>query len=533
MAATNLKESLQCFAFAYFAENSIGTNQANHQKEWYDIFDSANQTSGNILKTKYGPYVSSTFSSTIFDAVLEKYGSTVTKTGVTSVHSAVKKVYLVAKKVVDSNFLSSKLSEYIFLDQSDPFTILVKDDCLTRIASKLGMNGKSDLLSPVDLFVVRKSKKAQIFKDFFHNILEATQNQLLSNLSWGRTGKNTYRTISNKYFKSKDLIGISLKLPEAIKEAGVLKIVGTVDVDPHLLDFVDPYTRLLAAMLANPKKTKDLIEKVVDIEFEKFRITPSLLSWEYPITFKYKDVVDPSSGDELYKNNLRFKLFTWSKAGFNGQWYGGQGQPGNWTGGAGIESLGELFIKYNEYPDILSKLVKIRRESFYYSIHGSTKDPESIIPANLKSDYKKALGAIEEKSIITSSKQSDTKHILTFFDKFDPKKQKYYQYQTQVIKTTTENMKASKQVTNNKERLDAHYIACQCAWFLFNGGKTLHTYLKQRMFLSLFGLITKSGYKIFQGNEETIMENYIEKKFKKNKRHLKAYFNSAPHIVLS
>jgi hypothetical protein len=541
MAQTNLKESLQCFAFAYFAENPVKpgkTNKVTHVEGWYNIFDSSVDLNGRDLRSKYGSYLSSTFGPDTFESIVKKYRSSVTKTGKTSINGAVKKVYLVVKKVVDSNFFTSGLNQYEFLDQSDPFTVLVKDDCLTRIAYKLGMSGKADLLSPVDLFVLRKSKRTEIFEEFFSNILEATKNQILSNLSWGKTGKNTYRTISNKYFKTKDLVGISLKLPETIKGAGVLKIVGTENVDPHLLDFIDPYTKLIAAMLAHPSKTKDLIEKVIDIEFHNFRITPSILSWEYPITFRYKDVTDPRflgpATEPFYKNNLRFKLFTWSKAGFNGQWYKGQGAPGNWAGGAGIESLGELFIKYNEYPGILNELVQIRKESFYYAIHKSTADPFTTIPSNLKSDYNKALDAIEQQSILTSSKQSSAKHILQFFQKFDKTNKKYYQYQKEVIKSTTKNMRnASNTTTNDKKRLEAHYVACQCAWFLFRGGPNLHKYLKQRMFLSLFGLITKSGYKIFQGNEETIMEDYIKTKFKKNKRKVVAYFNAAPHIVLS
>ena len=93
--------------------------------------------------------------------------------------------------------------------------------------------------------------------------------------------------------------------------------------------------------------------------------------------------------------------------------------------------------------------------------------------------------------------------------------------------------KASKSVTDNPKYLMAHYTATQCAWFLFRGGEKLQSNLKRRMFLSLFGLITKSGYKIFQGNEETIMEDYIKTKYKKNNRNVIAYFNAAPHIVLS
>ncbi len=528
MAATNLKESLQCFAFAFFAKHKV--IDSSHQQRWYDIFDPDDREQPGKLRQVYGTYLSGTFGPDIFKEVLNKYGSTKTKTNTISVDSAVKKVYLVVEKVINSNFFSHSLSQYVFLDQSDPFTVLVKDDCLTRIARALDMMGKADLLSPVDIFAVRKNKLAAIFRDFYTNILEADDDQILSNMAWGVTGKNTYRTLSNKYFKTKDLVGISLKLPETISGAGVMKIVGTEDVDPHLLNFIDPYTKLIAAMLAHPQQTKKLIQDVVDIEFDNFRITPSILSWEYPVTFKYKDIVDPRTGAQLHNHNLRFKLFTWSNAGFNAQWYKGQGAPGNWTGGAGIESLGELFIKYKEYPQILDDLVDQRREAFYYAIHGSTKDPSSSIPSKLRPAYNKALDDVEKKSIITN----DAKNLISFLKTYSSSSNKYLVYQAQVVKNLTKQMRnAARTVTSDPKRLEAHYVASQCAWFLFRGGNNLHKYLKQRMFLSLFGLITKSGYKIFQGEEETVMENYIQKTFSKNKRKVTAYFNSAPHLVLS
>lgn len=534
MAQTNLKESLQCFAFAYFAENpKIDTE---HEQNWFDIFDPDAEIKGSTLRSIYSNYLSSTFSSAIFDAVIEKYKSTKTlKTGKISVNAAVKKVYLVVKKVVDSTFFDQPLKNYKFLDQSDSFTQTVKDACLARIAKAFGVSGKADLLSPTDLYVVRSDKVTQILNEYNQHVLNATDEELLANMSWGTVGKNTYRTISNKFFTNRYLVGISLKLPETISGAGVLKIVGTENVSPHLLDFIDPYTKLIAAMLAHPQDTKKLIDEVVEIEFDNFRITPALLSWEYPITFNYKKVVDPRTGTQLHKQNLRFKLMTWSKAGFNAVWYPGQNAPGNWTGGAGIESLGELFIKYNEYSTILNELINLRKEAFYYAIHGSTKSPSSKIPQQLRSDYEKALRDIEKHTILTSDPRGgEGKDLIAFLTKYSTSTNKYRVYQTQLIKYTTKPMRnASRTVTSDPVKLDAHYVACQCAWFLYRGGSNLHKYLKQRMFLSLFGLITKSGYKIFQGEENTVMENYLQKTFKKNKRNVVAYFNAAPHIVLS
>lgn len=530
MAQTNLKESLQCLAFAYFADNP--NIDSEHEQNWFDLFDPDQTLTGSKLRNIYGKYLSATYSSNIFESVLEKYKSKQTKTGKISVDAAVKKVYLVVKKVVDTKFFSKPLKEYKFLDQSDPFTLTVKDACLARIAKVFEMSGKADLLSPADLYVVEREKVTKILLEYNEHILNATDQELLANMSWGTTGKNTYRTISNKLFSDRDLVGISLKLPETISGAGVLKIVGTESVQPHLLDFVDPYTKLISAMIAHPEKTTELIDKVVDIEFDNFRITPSILSWEYPITFKYKEVLDPRfTNQPLYKNNLRLKLFTWSNAGFNAQWYKGQGAPGNWTGGAGTESLGELLIKYNEYPQILDELIEIREQAFYYSLTGKDKDAASSIDKKYKTLYTQALTDIRQKKIITADL---SKNLIKFFKEYSPARNLYDVYQTEVVKRATKPMKrASRTVTKDSKRLIAHYVATQCAWFLFRGGEGLHKNLKRRMFLSLFGLITKSGYKIFQGDEDTIMENYIKTIYKKNKRNVTAYFNAAPHIVLS
>jgi hypothetical protein len=538
MSATTSIESLQCFAFAYFATKP--SIDSDHQQNWFNIFDSIElsenqlQKKCNSLRTTYGKHLSSTFSSSIFENVLAQYGSTLTKTTKTiSVSPYVKKVYLVAKKLASTSLLDT-WSQYIFLDQSDPFTTLVKNSALQRITSAFDMMGKDDLLSPVDMFAVKKSKLTSILSEFSKHIINATDEELLSNTVWGKTGKNTYRTISNKYFKSKSMIGISLKLPEAITGSGIIKIVGTGNVDPSALGFVDPYTKLIAAMLAHPTQTKQLIQDVIDIEFDNFRITPDLLSWEYPITFRYKDVIDPRTGIELHKRNLRFKLMTWSSQGFNASWYKNQEAPGNWTGGATTIPIGELFVKYTEYSQILDELLKLRKAAFFYAIHGSTRDPSSIIPKNLKTDYEKALNEVEKKMIITSGKKGEAPNLMSFLESYSSSTNKYYVYQTHLIKSTTRPMRnSSRMVATEPKRLNAHYIACQCAWFLFRGGPSMHKYLKQRMFLSLFGLITKSGYKIFHGNEHTIMENYLQKSFKKNKKDFVAYFNAAPHIVLS
>ena len=524
MAVSESKELIQCLAFAYFADNSNITQ--DHEQEWYDIFDPRLKTSKTYLKNKYGKYLSSNFD---YDRTLKEHLSEVSEKGTVKKNPRLIKVYLVAKKLIDSNILKTSLNQYKFLDQNDKFVQTVKDDCLERIVKTFKLSLKPDILSPVDLFLVKKVSQNLIEKEFKDNILKVSDEKLLENMSWGQTGKNTYRTISNKYFKDRSLVGISLKLPEQVTAPKIIKIVGTVDIDKDALEFVDPYTKFLSALVANKTKTNELIEKVIDIEFDNFKITDSLLSWEYPITFRYSEVMDPSSAGNipLYKKNLRFKLFTWSSAGFNAQWYPGQGQPGNWTGGAGIKPTEQLLIRYNEYPTILNDLIGIREQAFYLAIHNRKTAP--TITNSFKSEYTAALSEIKSKKILT---QSDMRKILKFFESYSSKND-YIQFQRNLIQLATKDMKTSGEVSKDEKRVYAHFVASQCAWFLFRGGKNMHTYLKQRIFLSIYGLITKSGYKIFQGNNNTVLENFIQTKFTKNKKDVEAYFNAAPHIVLS
>lgn len=196
-------------------------------------------------------------------------------------------------------------------------------------------------------------------------------------------------------------------------------------------------------------------------------------------------------------------------------------------GGAGIKPTEQLLVRYNEYPQVLNELVDLREKSFYLAIHNKTTEPK--LPTQFQTEYKAALNEVKSKKILT---QGDMKKVLKFFETYSTKTQ-YVEFQRNLIKSATKDMKTSGEVSRDEKRVYAHFIASQCAWFLFRGGKKMHTDLKQRIFLSLYGMITKSGYKIFQGSNNTILENFIMTKYTKNKKEVEAYFNSAPHIVLS
>lgn len=88
------------------------------------------------------------------------------------------------------------------------------------------------------------------------------------------------------------------------------------------------------------------------------------------------------------------------------------------------------------------------------------------------------------------------------------------------------------------EYIDAHYIAVQFSWFLLRGGRSQHLALKKKLFLSVFGLITKSGYKSFEtftdaaGNLQTkdILRVAV---ITPDKKRAYATFSNAPYVMFS
>jgi len=55
---------------------------------------------------------------------------------------------------------------------------------------------------------------------------------------------------------------------------------------------IDPFIKFLAAILDEPTKAKQMIDKVIEIDFDKF-VTHELLNWVFPVNFNYNKLIDP------------------------------------------------------------------------------------------------------------------------------------------------------------------------------------------------------------------------------------------------
>lgn len=572
MARSNNLELLQCLTFAYFAKNRYNYDEM-HQMGWQDLFspyeakrdiivdingmrktiekgthftetivkeinDNPSDFEKNAMKKRYRGEMASSFNSQFgeylrssfnFGKMIEAYEGRIThgKNGrmVYTIKPKVKMAYKVAEAFVKNNFIHNDLSAYQFLDQDDDFTTTVKDESLKHIHKVFKVKGSYETLSPVDMFMVQANKKVAILKEFQEHVVDASDEKLLSNMAFGKFGKNTYRTITNKYFHDRSLIGVSLKFPKTIDGAKSMKIVGTTVIEPHLQSFIDPYGKLLAAMMAENGDINMLINKAIDIRFNEFRIESNLSAWEYPVVFRYQDIVDPDTHQPLYNTNLKFELLTWKDVGFNGRWIIG-GQKTTWVSGIGIGTAEHMFFHYREYADVVNDLASIRTREFMKMV------PKKVVPQKMMSDYEAALKELAISKILVTKKLKMTDKFLDRMRLIN-KQATSSNFRFAVIQALTSGMK-SNLPTKNVAYNDTHYNAAQLAYFLFRGGKRGELFLKRRIFLSLFGMLTKSGYKIFDStNPKAEMRNYIQKEIDKKSGKVEAYFNAAPYILLS
>jgi hypothetical protein len=518
MATTaNAQEKLQCLAFAYFALNRSKSSLANFRLE----LETVDSQTTNL---KYRPYLTASFN---FRKVAEKFSnpkSVADKNWVTS-------TYAVAEKFYKTNIITP-FSEYVFLDQDTQFTQSIKDRSLAKYKSALKFTGEIDLLSSIDMFMVKKTKLTKIYRDFKDNILNADDFTLLNNLAYGNTGKNTYRTIINKYFSPREgraLVPVSLK--KSAKDPQITFVGTTINIDQPQIK-LDPYTEFVSrAFTSTPQELKKLIEEAVEIDLDNMKIDHVVYNIPFTINYAKVDVTDSIS-----QNVLTLQAGN----GFN---VIPKGKP--YGGGASFSSS-EYFLKqYSEYNRIMNELKVLRRNAFNYAITGSTSKTPVFLKGEeaLKSLYNEALRELTLHGVLYM--QKDHKAIYKFFDEYSKTKNvsllgNYYKILSNLCKKRNINtdvtiQKYQKQTTNQGrlEVLRVDYINAQGLWFFSRGGTSLYYFLKQRLILTLYGLITKKGSLVYKNvMNGTIVESAIRSEFKKNNKTVVANFQLAPHILI-
>ena len=547
MAQTTPRESLTCLAFSYFAKNGLGSKIQEFSDAVYEYYINGKQdlikqfdqnlidgfNLNRILKlysTKADAlrpdkeYNKSSFEKDFPD----RKGEVATK-----LDGEIKSAFVTAEAMQKSSIVSN-LSKYKFYDQSTDFMKKVKDDALEKTVRALDLpkDVGSDILSSIDILMVKSGKEKTILDDFEKNIIgsQVSQMDILNNLAHGDTGQNTFRTLTNKYFDSKDMVGISLKKASPNKKAD-LKIIGTIFGARGLEIYLDPYTEFLGKI--SQLKTKAELYKLVNDLVEIDRITPTDGRTYFSVNYKlnYKNV---NISDKIVKIDLQI-----GRSGFNA---GESGKMG-FVGGASYVVTLPILKRYPRYNEMVREIISIREKAFHYAV--DTKK----LTSEIKSSYKSALNIVKMNELVLYS-ASDNEIIKTFCEKYDVvtknKKDSYQQYRIAVSKlcknralTSSDGIlstldKKSNKVTGTPKTLQNDYVHSQGLWMYTRKGEDLKNFFKQQITLTLYGLMSKKGSKIFYSkNQAMLTEDAFVKEFKlKNNQTKLAKFVTAPYVMI-
>lgn len=547
MAQTTPRESLTCLAFSYFAKNGLGSKIQEFSDAVYEYYINGKE---DLIK-KFDQNLIAGFNlnrilklySTKADALRpdkeynkssfekdfpDRKGEVATK-----LDGEIKSAFVTAEAMQKSSIVSN-LSKYKFYDQSTDFMKKVKDDALEKTVRALDLpkDVGSDILSSIDILMVKSGKEKTILDDFEKNIIgsEVSQMDILNNLAHGDTGQNTFRTLTNKYFDSKDMVGISLKKASPNKKAD-LKIIGTIFGARGLEIYLDPYTEFLGKI--SQLKTKAELYKLVNDLVEIDRITPTDGRTYFSVNYKlnYKNV---NISDKIVKIDLQI-----GRSGFNA---GESGKMG-FVGGASYVVTLPILKRYPRYNEMVREIISIREKAFHYAV--DTKK----LTSEIKSSYKSALNIVKMNELVLYS-ASDNEIIKTFCEKYDEvtknKKDSYQQYRIAVSKlcknralTSSDGIlstldKKSNKVTGTPKTLQNDYVHSQGLWMYTRKGEDLKNFFKQQITLTLYGLMSKKGSKIFYSkNQAMLTEDAFVKEFKsKNNQTKLAKFVTAPYVMI-
>lgn len=452
--------------------------------------------------------------------------------GPTKLDGEIKSAYSTVEILKKTSIVGS-LSQYNVHDQGSDFVKIVKDDALNRTkkALELPESVGSDILSSVDIILVRSGKENAIKKDFEDNICKVDEMTILNNLAYKTTGKNTFRTLTNKYFSSRDMVAISLKKIPANREAK-MQIVGTISGAKGFEIYLDPYTEFLGKV--SQVKTSAELFKLIDDLVEVVEIMPTdpraVFVVKYKLNYKKVDISDKVVNVGLEIGRSGFNASTPDQKGF--------------VGGASYLVGLPILRKYPRYNQMVREVVSIREKAFNFAVDSKK------VPGDLRTDYNNALRKVKLNELVLYSTK-DNKVIKEFCEKYDQKtrnnKDSFQEYRmgvSKLCKNKSLNLvdnkllaldKKSFTTTGTPKTLQNDYVHAQGLWMYTRENENLKRYFKKQISLTLYGLMAKKGTKVFYSkNKEMITEDAFAKEFKdKNNKTKLAKLLTAPYLLIS
>ena len=393
--------------------------------------------------------------------------------GPTKLDGEIKSAYSTVEILKNTSVVGS-LSKYNVHDQASDFMKTVKDDALNRTkeALELPNDVASDILSSVDIILVKSGKENAIKKDFEEYVSNASDMTILNNLAWGTSGKNTFRTLTNKYFFDKDMVAISLKKVPANRKAN-LEIVGTISGAKGMEIYLDPYTEFLAKV--SQVGTRAELFKLVDELVEIVEIMPTEPRAVFVVKYKlnYKKI---NISDKIVQIGLEI-----GRSGFNASTPSQKG----FVGGASYLIALPILKKYPRYNQMVREVVSIREKAFNFAID------KSKVPAKLQTQYNNAIKKVKMQELVLYN-TSDNEPIKDFCEEYDKEiknvKDSYQEYRIGVSKLcknkslTSPNGalatldKKSNVTSGTPKTLQNDYVHSQGLWMYTREGEDLKKY---------------------------------------------------------
>tara|TARA_B100001939_G_C16738040_1_gene528467 strand:- start:133 stop:786 length:654 start_codon:yes stop_codon:yes gene_type:complete len=214
------------------------------------------------------------------------------------------------------------------------------------------------------------------------------------------------------------------------------------------------------------------------------------------------------------------------------------------VGGASYAVTLPILKRYPRYNQMVREVVSIREKGFNFALDGNN------IPASLKSDYSKAMKMVK-KNVLVLYDTVDNNVIKDFCEKYDSatgnQKDSFQEYRIAVSKLCKGKRlnaphgemaridKDSMKVTGVPKTLQNDYVHAQGLWMYTRQGADLKKYFKKQISLTLYGIMSKKGSKVYHSKQKGILtEDAFVKEFKaKNNKNKLAKVTTAPFILIS
>ena len=379
--------------------------------------------------------------------------------------------------------------------------------------------------------LVKSNEVNSIQKDFEDNISKADAMTILNNLAYGVTGKNTYRTLTNKYFSNRAMIGISLKKVPSNRNAN-LRIIGSIAGAGQLKLHLDPYTEFIAKVEQIEKRSElyKLIDTMVDVV--KIGSTDPRAYFVVDYKLDYKSV---NIADKVEKITLQI-----GRSGFNAA------KPGQlgFVGGASYLVTLPILQKYPRYNQMVREVISIREKAFKFAVDSNN------ISKKLNRLYKAAEEKVKKNTLVLYDAEDNIiiKQFCAEYDKtISNPKDSFQEYRiavSKLCKNKSLNSPHGLLATLNKDNfkttgvpktLQNDYVHAQGLYMYTRQSEDLKKFFKKQISLTLYGIMAKSGGVVFHSKKKGMLtEHAFAKEFKdKNNKSKLAKVIIAPYILIS